>query len=336
MALAFLLGESMDDVKSVLVYVGGDHKIGDATIKLPLALAVRRAFPQARVTWLAGVGRSALAHELAGLVGDALDEVIENAGVGRSWTELFDARPLGGRRFDVIVDTQLHLLATLAVRRIPHRRFVSGAAGFLLSAARPVGGRRPPEVTRQLAQLLELACGHAVDWHNGVPLPAAARAEAARLLPEGPVYVGFAPGSAEEKKRWPLDRFLAVAREQAETGRVPAFLLGPQEAGWVETVRAALPEARLPLQEAGAMTPELTAALGGRLAAAVSNDCGAAHLLALSGVPMVSLFGPSSARKFRPFTPRCEVLDARVWGRPDIDAIPVEAVSAALARLTAI
>lgn len=323
----------MDNVKSVLVYVGGDHKIGDAVIKLPLALAVRRTFPEARITWLAGVGRSGLAHELAGLVGGALDEIIETSGIGVSWRELVGARPLADRSFDVVIDTQLYLLSTFVVRRIRHRRFVSGTAGFLLSHARPKGGKRPPEVTRQLAQLLELACGHAVEWNNRIDLPEAARAEAARLLPEGPVYVGFAPGSAEARKRWPLERFLAVGRQQADAGRTPVFLLGPQEAEWVETVRAEVPEARLPLQAASAMSPELTVALGERMAAAVSNDCGAAHLLALSMVPMVSLFGPSNAKKFRPFTPRCEVLDARAWGSSEIATIPVEAVSPAVERL---
>lgn len=325
----------MERVSSVLVYVGGDHKIGDAVIKLPMALAVRRAFPEARITWLAGIGRSALAHELSGLVAGALDEVVESAGIGCSWRELIGPRPLGGRRFDVIVDTQLYFLSTLAVRRIPHRRFISGTAGFLFSHVRPKGNARPPEVTRQLAQLLELACGREVDWSNHVDLPDAARAEAARLLPGGAVYVGFAPGSAEERKRWPLDRFIAVAREQAGAGRVPVFLLGPQEAGWVETVRDALPGALLPLQSAAAMTPELTVALGERLAVAVSNDCGAAHLLALSKVAMVSLFGPSNSRKFRPFTPRCEVFDARTWGSSEIGAIPVAAISPAVDRLLA-
>lgn len=325
----------MDSVKSVLVYVGGDHKIGDAVIKLPLALAVRRTFPEARITWLAGAGRSGLAHELAGLVGGALDEIIESSGVGLSWRELAGPRPLAGRSFDIVIDTQLYLLSTLVVRRIRHRRFISGTVGFLLSDIRPKGGKRPPEVTRQLAQLLELACGHAVDWNNCIDLPEAARAEAARLLPEGPVYVGFAPGSAEACKRWPLERFLAVARQQADTGRTPVFLLGPQEADWVGAVRAEVPKAQLPLQATATMTPELTVALGERMAAAVSNDCGAAHLLALSRVPMVSLFGPSNARKFRPFTPRCVVLDARTWGSSDIDAIPVEAVSPAVARVLA-
>lgn len=325
----------MDNVSSVLVYVGGDHKIGDAVIKLPLAHAVRRAFPQARITWLAGEGRSALAHELSGLVGGALDEIIECAGIGLSWGEMIGPRPLAGRSFDVIVDTQLYFLSTLVVRRIRHRRFISGTLGFLLSHARPKGGKRPPEITRQLAQLLELACGHPIDWHNRVDLPAEARAEAARMLPEGPVYVGLAPGSAEERKRWPLERFLAVAREQAAAGRTPVILLGPQESAWVETVRAAVPEAVLPLQAAAAMTPELTVALGERLAVAVSNDCGTAHLLALSKVPMVSLFGPSNAKKFKPFTSRCEVLDARAFGGPEIVRIPQEAVSPAVARLIA-
>ena len=42
-----------------------------------------------------------------------------------------------------------------------------------------------------------------------------ARAEAIRLLPDGPTYVGIAPGSRQPNKNWPIERFRAAALELA-------------------------------------------------------------------------------------------------------------------------
>ena len=44
-------------VDSILVYVGLD-RVGDGVMKLPFVRALRNAFPDAEVTWLAGQGES--------------------------------------------------------------------------------------------------------------------------------------------------------------------------------------------------------------------------------------------------------------------------------------
>ena len=64
---------------SVLVYVNGDL-VGDGVMKLPFVRALRHAFPNAHITWLAGIWKSAYAHQLAPLVQGLIDEVIEEAG----------------------------------------------------------------------------------------------------------------------------------------------------------------------------------------------------------------------------------------------------------------
>src|SRR5437868_10765920 len=115
--------------RSVLIYAG-QELIGDGFIKLPFARALRAAYPGARLTWLAGKGRTVYAHELAPLVAGVLDEVIEDAGIGSRAAELIGARPLAGRRFDLVIDTQSRVLTTLIVRRLRHARFVSPTAAF--------------------------------------------------------------------------------------------------------------------------------------------------------------------------------------------------------------
>ncbi len=320
--------EQFREAESVLVYVGLDL-VGDATMKLPFVYALRRAFPKARLTWLAGKGKSAFAHQMAAFADGVLDEIVEDAGIGSRRAELVGRKPLSGRSFDVVIDTQRRALATLILRRIPHRRFVSAAAGFLFSDARPRRGDRPRSVAGQLAQLLDLACGYSQAWSGGVPVPTDAARDAATLLPDGARYVGFAPGAGNPVKCWPLPRYVELARALAAEGRVPVFLLGPSEAAMVEPIRAALPAALLPLQAVAETTPELTVALAARMEAAVANDCGAGHLIAASGCPMLSLFGPTSPDKFAPCASRLAVIRAQTWGRDAMEAIPLAAVLAA-------
>lgn len=317
--------------ESILVYVGIDA-IGDGLMKLPFVRALRAAFPRARVTWLAGKGETVYGRTLAPLVAGLVDEVVE-APVGSRVAELFGPRPLGGRRFDLVVDTQRRGLTTLILRRIRHGTFLSATAGYLFSDRKPAVVAKPPAMVGQLLALAELAAGHPCDSPAPIASDPAAEALAAELLPSGSRYAGFAPGAGSRDKCWPLDRFVAVARSMEAEGMVPVFILGPDEGDLVEPVRAALPAARLPLQSGVAVTPMLTIALARRLAAAVANDSGAGHLLAAADTPLVSLFGPTPAAKFAPMTQRLTVLTAQYWGGEDMAAIPADAVCLALREM---
>ena len=318
----------------ILVY-SGLELIGDGVMKLPFLRAVRQRWPEARITWLAGKGRTVYAHELAPLVGPLIDEIIEEAGIGSRAAELL-RRPLPGRRFDLVIDTQRRVLTTLILRRLRNRCFVSGAANFLLSDKRPPRGyERPPRLVDQLLDLVFVAGGARVAPDFDLALGPPWRDAAAMALPPGPIHIGLAPGAGGAHKRWPRERFVALAEAQAQRGRSIALLLGPDEREWIDTLREALPSALFPLQDPRidtpiAASPLFTMAVGQRLAAAVANDSGAGHLLAASGCPMVSLFGPSPAAKFAPAARRLVLVDAQRFGGNEMADIPVEAVLAAV------
>jgi ADP-heptose:LPS heptosyltransferase len=317
---------------TILVYVGADLT-GDAVMKLPFVYGLRREFPSAHITWLAGKGATVYAREMAPFVKGSIDEIVENAGIGSRVSELFGPRPLAGRRFDIVIDTQRRVLTTLILRRIEHGCFVSGAARFLFSSKRPKDYAKPKSMVKQLAALIALASGRSIELAAEAPVDMAAEGVADRLLPAGPCYVGFAPGAGMNRKRWPMERYISVAKAGMDAGRVPVFLLGPGEAAAVEPIRAAIPGALMPLQQVTEITPALTISLSRRLAAAVANDSGAGHLIAASGAPLVSLFGPTSPDKFAPVARRLVVVKAQDWGSEAMDAIPIEAVAKALDRL---
>jgi len=314
------------EIKSVLVYVGGDL-IGDALMKLPFVRALRASFPDAHIAWCAGKHKSAFAKELKTLVTGLIDEVIEEAGFDNAKQFLW-RRPIDGRHFNLIIDTQRGVAASYVVRRIRHQLFISGAAKFLLSDRKPDSGyQRPAAMVQQMMDLLSLAGGKPDTAGVPLSLPEEEIAAAVEALPEGPVYVGIAPGAGGRQKCWPLDRFIALAQHQIEKERVPVFILGPGEAEWTPTLITSVPGALFPtVGENGRPQPSVSysIAVGRRFSAAVANDAGVGHILAAADIPLVSLFGPTPAAKFAPAASTLKVIEAQRFGADDMTAIPLD------------
>ncbi len=334
------MASSATQPSSVLVYVGLD-RVGDSLLKLPFVRGLREAFPAARITWLAGKETSVYASVMAPVVAGLLDEVIENGGIGAHPAE-FLRRPLDGRRFDLVIDTQRIFWTSLSLWRIPHRTFVSPAARFALSSRKPAKGYRfPKSMQRQMLDLLELASARTFATPDSLDLDLAPEllAEAMRLLPPGPAYVGLAPGSGGLPKCWPLANFIAVAREQTARGRVPVFVLGPKESHWMKELQGAVPAALFPLQEPGieerhGFSPLFTIALSQRFRAALANDSGVGHMFAIGGRALVSLFGSTVPEKFMPMGKQLTIIRAGDYGGKEMRLIPVgpvlDAVEAAI------
>ena len=246
--------------KTILVYVGLD-RVGDSLLKLPFVRGLRDAYPDAHITWLAGKDTSVYASIMASVVNRLIDEVIEHPGavdgkmmgVGLSPKELM-RRPLKGRDFDLIIDTQKVALATLILFRIHHKVFISPFGNFLLSSKKPPKDYKFPKLMqRQLLDLLEITTGQNFPTPVQLDLdldPALAEI-AERALPEGRNYIGLSPGSGGLPKCWPLEKFIALAKLQVAAGRAPVFILGPQEIEWQAEIAAAVPEALFPLQQDG-------------------------------------------------------------------------------------
>lgn len=317
---------------AVLVYVNGDA-LGDSLLKLPALMALRSAFPGKHITWFAGRGKSIFSDTFAPLVAGAVDSVQDQVPLGMSWRELLTP-PLQGCFYDTIIDTQSFIRTTLILKKIPHNTFISPAFSFIFSDRKPVGVRKQKgSVYERILQLVQLACGRTVAPVFSLNLPGPYRDIASTLLPPGPCYIGLAPGAGQRIKCWPLNRFIEIGKRQAGQGRKPVFLIGPQETEWIPAIRTELPEALFPEQSDVAKQhggPLLTIALAERIAAGVANDSGTGHIMAIAGRPLLSLFGPSDARKFAGNYPNKKIISARSFGGVDMDRIPVDAVNEGL------
>ena len=321
----------LPSIRTVLVYSHGEV-IGDGVIKLPWVGGLRAAFQGARITWCAASGETVYATTLAPLAQALIDEIVSEPDLAAGRLRPWGRRPFGGRRFDLVIDTQSDPRQTLPLRRAASGLFISATAAFLFSDRRPTGPA-PPTIGERVGRLFSLAAGRPVPpvapWAGDAP----ARQAAETLLPAGPVYIGLAPGSGGREKRWPLERYIELGRRQADLGRQPVFLLGPAEAGDAPAIRSALPSATIPDLSGGegVSGPRVLVALASRLAAAMANDAGPGHMLAAGGAPLVSLQRSArTAAKFRPATPRLELVVARDL---DMATIAVDEAEAALERL---
>jgi ADP-heptose:LPS heptosyltransferase len=312
---------------SILVYSMGEV-IGDGLIKLPFAAGLRAAFPHTRIAWAAAKGATVYATSLAEVVGGLIDEVVTAGPTGAAALDALPwVKPFGGRRFDLVIDTQENLRRSGVARRAVAKggRFVSPVMAR---------GNWPTAVVDRMAVLLAMAAPGARPAAVRLADPAIV-AEAARLLPAGPSYIGFAPGAGGAEKRWPLERYIELARRQAGRGRAPVFFLGPQEIEAQAAIAAALPQALFPEGEAGAGLggPRLVIALAGRLAAAVANDAGPGHMLAAGGAALLSLQKDlRKAAKFKPAAQRLEMLVAEAYGE-GMAALSLEAADRTLETL---
>ncbi|MDX5365406.1 MAG: lipopolysaccharide heptosyltransferase family protein [Alphaproteobacteria bacterium] len=333
------------EVRRIAVYSGAEV-LGDGFFKLHFIRSLRETFPQAEIVWIT-TGKTVYAGILKALVAGSLTRVIEQTGLAKSPREILKPRAIGLGDIDLLIDTQTIFWRSLAVKRaLRPRIFIAPAADYLLSSVKPPQidprwtRKKPAHFADGLMRLLDLASlGRTKPADGAISIPEDYSALAQRLLPEGEHYAGFAPGSGDATKRWPLERFIALARHAEERGRRPVFFIGPSERDMAAEIRAALPAALFPEDEApadGPKGPLLVAALGRRLDVAVANDSGLGHMLAISNIPLILLYGRHSPAKYAPRTPFLQTVWAQDYGGPEHERIPLERLTAEFDKALAV
>ena len=275
--------------------------LGDLLTGVPALRALRDAFPDHRLVLAA----PAVLAPLAALSG-AVDEVADIAPLAVPAAGLHGA--------DVAVNLhgrgpESHR-ALLAARPRRLIAFACAAAGWPPAAA-PVPTWRPGEheVHRWCRLLSE----------SGIP------ADPARLdlpVPPWPPPAGVAgatlihPGAASPARRWPPQRWAAVARAEREAGRRVVVTGSAGERGLAEAVAAGAgldDDAVL----AGRTDLRALAALVAAAGRVLCGDTGVAHLATAFGVPSVLLFGPTPPEEWGPPPDRRQHVVLHRGGRGD-------------------
>jgi ADP-heptose:LPS heptosyltransferase len=115
------------------------------------------------------------------------------------------------------------------------------------------------------------------------------------------------PGAGARRKRWPAERYAALAERLVQCGFTLAATSDPADEDAVASLQAALSR---PIRVLDALELRDLAVILGRASLVVGNDSGVTHLAALTGAPTLALFGPFDPAYWAPIGPRVAVLDA--------------------------
>ena len=296
------------------VVVLAPNWLGDAVMALPAVADLRRHFSAYRLVVAARAAVSSLFTLVPGIDSIVSADVPSIRGTGVSIAVLFPnsfasawlvKRSGVPERWGYSADLRAVML-TRAIRRPRNPIHQSEYYRHLIRALGIENGPReaalaiPPDALHDARTLL---AGHGWDGHAAL--------------------VVVAPGAAYGKaKQWIPTHVVRLVTELVRDRQMTCALVGSRgDAATIRAIRSAAPADCQPriLDFAGLTTLPVLAAVMSLANACVSNDSGAMHLAAATGVPTVAIFGPTNEQATAPLARSdvsIEVLTNPVWCRP--------------------
>jgi ADP-heptose:LPS heptosyltransferase len=293
--------------------------LGDFVLSLGPMAAIRRHHPKARITLLTTPPFVRL-----GRASPYCDDVWidERAPWWKPWRGMALARRLRRGRFQRVYDLQTSGRTARywrAMRRPEWSGHVTGAT----HAHRDADRDTLHTVERQKAQLrlagIENVPAADLSWIE---------ADVRRFAVKEP-YVLLVPGGSAHrpKKRWPAEKFTALARTFVRLGIAPVLIGGDAEAEVMAEIERHVPEG---VNLCGKTSFEEIAVLARGALGAVGNDTGPMHLIAAAGAPSLVLFSSESDPDLCAPRPGAQGGKVAVLRKPDLIALSVSEVQSAL------
>jgi heptosyltransferase-1 len=308
--------------------------MGDVLHALPAIAALRKAHPAWKIDWaieprwlplLSAEQENAAQGASRTPARPLVDQIhlVSAKAWGRkpfqsqTWAEIRALRAdLRSSEYDAVLDLQGSIRSAVVARLSGCGRIVGEAqpreapAKWLFTERVATTGRHVIE------QDLELASALAGDLltHSLPALPVDFEAEQwcdelealKSALWMGKAVALIHPGGGWGAKRWPAERYGAVAEEFAGRGGVVLVNAGPGEEALAEQVIAAAGDSGR--VHAVACSLEQLIALTHRVSMVIGGDTGPLHLACVLGKPVVGLYGPTDPGRNGPFGTRFRVL----------------------------
>jgi heptosyltransferase I len=279
--------------------------IGDTCHALAALRAFQAAWPETRFTWIIGKVEAKLMREI-------LPEIefitFDKAATLR---ELWRLRALlNRRRFDLLLDMQLSLRASL-VSRLVHSPI---KLGFDRPRARELqwlftnAQIEPKAAEHVLDSFMGFvrACGiEPQPPHWNISLPPSALDYARSVIAEGFPTLLISPCSSHATRNWSAARYAAVADHAASVHRMRVVLVGGRSSEEARVGAAIVAAARTPLvNQIGKDTLPQLLGLMSQSTALLTPDSGPAHMASMVGLPVLGLYAATNPQRAGPYYSR--------------------------------
>ena len=313
-------------MEKILIYNSGGG-LGDSIQLFPLILSLKSHFKKTKFYYL-GAHENHFSGKLKeyNIQLETLELGLQYFGF-RWWHFFFTNNRVtkkGYGKFDLIIDLQSKFRNTLILKKIPHKLFYSSTFNGFFSS------RKIKSYSSNHLENLSLFLEEdVIELQFKVnKLPKEILSEAKKLLPNSN-YVGFSitQGNEYRKKSWSIYKFTALANKILSKNKIPVFFIEKDKIDLIEKIKNQVPTAIFPELNSKLACPALVTALASRLNTAVSIDNGIMHMLALSNIPMIVLFGPTNSKKFAPKNKFTHILDSKILHKSkNINSIEVDEV----------
>jgi ADP-heptose:LPS heptosyltransferase len=318
--------------KKILLYNSGGG-LGDAIQLFPLILSLKNYFINSTFFYL-GAHDNHFKSKLKefNLRIESID--LDLRYFGFRWWHLIKVKQKIKEKnieeFDLIIDLQSKIRNTLILKQLSSKHFFSSTFNFHFCTKKKKYLNKKNDVSANIISNLEIFLDaeiKKIDF-NLDSLPNELINEAKKLLPESN-YIGMSvtQGNAYRLKTWPIENFVELANKYMSIGKKIVFFIEKSETQLIHEIKKKLPNALFPENESKFSCPALVTALASRLEKAITIDNGVMHMLALADVPMISLFGPTSSKKFAPNISQNDILDSKfLYNSKDISKITIQDV----------
>ena len=318
-------------LKKILIYNSGGG-LGDAIQLFPLILSLKNHFKSGDFYYL-GAHENHFLNKLKGFNVNIKTLDLGLKYFGFRWSHLFKASSrfskLNLDKFDLIIDLQSKIRNTLILKKIPTNNFYSTTFNYNFCTIKKNYSSNTNISKKTISNLEKFLDTNIklIDF-NIDNLDISFIEEAKKLLPNNN-YIGFSltQGNEYRKKSWPIDNFIVLAQRIEKNNKIPIFFVEKNNFEIIDKIKSLVPNALFPEHGSNLASPALVTALSSRLEKAISIDNGVMHMMSLSNVPMIVLFGPTNSEKFAPNKKNIIIIDTqKIYKSNDITKITTEDV----------
>jgi heptosyltransferase I len=281
--------------------------VGDVCHTLPVVRTLQTAWPETAITWIIGRLEATLLGDIPGIEFITFDKA-QGFGAHRNLR-----RELGRRRFDLLLDMQVSLRASIASlgvrapRRLGFDKPRARDQQWLFTNER-IAERKREHVMDALFGFTDALGIHERHPRWDIPLSEADAAFAERHIPDQRPTLIVSPLANPRLRNWRnwlLERYAAVIDYAAESLGLKVILTGGPSAAEREAGEAIAAYCRAePVDLIGQTSLKQLFALIARSRVVLSPDSGPAHMATAAGVPVIGLYATSNPGRTGPYFSR--------------------------------